>query len=227
VVIAIIGILMSILIPLFTTVKEKARQTTCLNNLCQLGKAFRLYADEYDGRLPAARVNQMGPSGGGMNWCGCISVGGQVVLERAQTYPYAKSTKIFLCPSDVGRRAPKIASGAEPYPLSYSMNNMLSWRDFDTMRRRPIGQDGNLRPSSGTGANKRLGQILLLVHEDRNTINDGDYHWSVQPVWDVPEKVHYNGTTLLYCDLHAMWQSKTDLLGAIAKQQWDPDANFP
>lgn len=45
-VIAIIGILASILIPTVSSVREKARQTQCANNLRQWGMAVNLYAAE-------------------------------------------------------------------------------------------------------------------------------------------------------------------------------------
>lgn len=51
VVIAIIAILAAILFPVFIKAKEKARQTTCINNMSQLCKAFRMYLDDY-GRYP-------------------------------------------------------------------------------------------------------------------------------------------------------------------------------
>src|SRR5438093_3118895 len=49
VVIAIIAILAAILFPVFAQVREKARQTTCLSNHRQVGKAMLMYAQDYDG----------------------------------------------------------------------------------------------------------------------------------------------------------------------------------
>jgi len=50
VVIAIIAILAAILFPVFVQAREKARQTTCLAHLRQLGLAFAMYRSDYDGR---------------------------------------------------------------------------------------------------------------------------------------------------------------------------------
>lgn len=44
VVIAIIAILSSILFPVFSKAREKARQATCLSNLKQIGLAVSMYA---------------------------------------------------------------------------------------------------------------------------------------------------------------------------------------
>jgi prepilin-type processing-associated H-X9-DG protein len=54
VVIAVIGILATLLLPVLSRVKERALTTRCLNNLKQLGLAMQMYADDHDGMLPAA-----------------------------------------------------------------------------------------------------------------------------------------------------------------------------
>ncbi|MFO8082009.1 MAG: prepilin-type N-terminal cleavage/methylation domain-containing protein, partial [Armatimonadota bacterium] len=48
VVIAIIAILAAILFPVFARAREKARQTSCLSNLKQVGLAAMMYAQDYD-----------------------------------------------------------------------------------------------------------------------------------------------------------------------------------
>jgi prepilin-type N-terminal cleavage/methylation domain-containing protein/prepilin-type processing-associated H-X9-DG protein len=50
VVIAIIAILAAILFPVFAQAREKARQTSCLSNLKQIGLASMMYAQDYDER---------------------------------------------------------------------------------------------------------------------------------------------------------------------------------
>jgi prepilin-type processing-associated H-X9-DG protein len=52
VVIAIIAILAAILFPVFTKVREKARQSACMNNQRQLAIAIMLYAQDNDETLP-------------------------------------------------------------------------------------------------------------------------------------------------------------------------------
>jgi len=49
VVIAIIAILAAILFPVFARARDKARETSCLSNLKQLGTAVMMYCQDYDG----------------------------------------------------------------------------------------------------------------------------------------------------------------------------------
>ncbi len=50
VVIAIIAILAAILFPVFARAREKARQTSCLSNLKEIGLAAKMYESDYDER---------------------------------------------------------------------------------------------------------------------------------------------------------------------------------
>src|SRR5258707_9076849 len=69
VVIAIIAILAAILFPVFSKVREKARQTTCLSNEKQLGLGITQYLQDNDEMYPFGVINagpaKIGGSGGG------------------------------------------------------------------------------------------------------------------------------------------------------------------
>jgi prepilin-type N-terminal cleavage/methylation domain-containing protein len=52
VVIAIIAILAAMLFPVLARAKESARRARCVSNLRQIGVAFLMYADDYDGLFP-------------------------------------------------------------------------------------------------------------------------------------------------------------------------------
>src|ERR1700743_2399090 len=86
VVIAIIAILAAILFPVFTKVREKARQTSCASNMKQLGIAFAQYVQDNNERFPSVHaVTPNNDYAGG--WANII-------------YPYVKSTGAFTCPDD-------------------------------------------------------------------------------------------------------------------------------
>ena len=82
VVIAIIAILAAILFPVFSQARDKARATACLSNLKQIGTAYTMYLQDYDGALPLTNH-----SGGLASW-----------INAAQ--PYIKNRGIYRCPSD-------------------------------------------------------------------------------------------------------------------------------
>jgi len=82
VVIAIIAILAAILFPVFARAREKARQSSCLSNLKQLGLAFLQYAQDYDETM----VSGSGYQGNSINW-------------QYKVAPYIKNIQIYSCPS--------------------------------------------------------------------------------------------------------------------------------
>ena len=85
VVIAIIAILAAILFPVFARAREKARQTSCLNNVKQLALGAHMYFQDYDERLLHYRHEV--PGNTSIYWWHMVA-------------PYLKNAQIFQCPSD-------------------------------------------------------------------------------------------------------------------------------
>ncbi|MFH1903744.1 MAG: DUF1559 domain-containing protein [Candidatus Omnitrophota bacterium] len=71
VVIAIIAILAAMLLPALSQAREKARQATCISNLKQIGLAFTMYADDYNGCLPPRILTPVG--GMNISWSGLLA----------------------------------------------------------------------------------------------------------------------------------------------------------
>jgi len=117
VVVAIIAILAAMLLPALSKARERARQALCMNNLKQIGLAFRMYAEDYDGWVIAymATYNYGLPgrsvSGSGyLAWTEFLWRLGYVKITRkpystetGQPTPYLGYGKgansIFVCPS--------------------------------------------------------------------------------------------------------------------------------
>ena len=196
VVIAIIAILAAILFPLMANTKERSRQQKCLANLRQLSLGALMYASDNSGKSANPRVCVMKPS-----WEGSDGVGQMVDPRNGQIFPYVRNSAVYLCPTDV-KRKPKYAPVG--YPLSYSMN----YRFIDERTKSTIVLD----------AVRRASKVLMLIHESRDTINDGDFNWGSN--LDIPSNVHYTGTTVVCLDSHACWRSYTKLIDT--KNQWDP-----
>src|SRR3954466_455755 len=63
VVIAIIAILASLLLPALAKAKARAQRAACINNIKQVGLAFRIFANDHDGRFPWDTDRANGGSG--------------------------------------------------------------------------------------------------------------------------------------------------------------------
>lgn len=90
VVIAIIAILAAILFPVFARARERAKVSTCVSNLKQVGTQFAMYASDYEQRLPYAKD----PSDGANR--------GPIPLVWNVMKPYAGGFEHWVCPSDSG-----------------------------------------------------------------------------------------------------------------------------
>jgi prepilin-type N-terminal cleavage/methylation domain-containing protein len=74
---AIIAVLVGLILPLIGRAEEAGRQAVCASNLRQIGIAYVMYEDDWDGRPPSLLA----------------------LAERG----YVRDNRIFLCPSDPAR----------------------------------------------------------------------------------------------------------------------------
>jgi prepilin-type N-terminal cleavage/methylation domain-containing protein/prepilin-type processing-associated H-X9-DG protein len=124
VVIAIIAILASMLLPALSRAKLKAQSIQCMNNLRQVMIAWRLYADDFNGRLPFNTVFERDLT---RSWCtGSMSYDtsnpdntNRLLFTRALMGPYfGSSGEILKCPGDRTVNPP----GRTPRVRSIAMN---------------------------------------------------------------------------------------------------------
>jgi len=109
VVIAIIAILAAILFPVFAQARAKARQTSCLSNMRQLGTATAMYVQDYDEQFYPHRFNcdngsacnpLMTTNGGPFS--GITGSAQTKVFWISLLQPYVKNYQVFVCPSAIG-----------------------------------------------------------------------------------------------------------------------------
>lgn len=109
VVIAIIAILAAILFPVFARAREAARKASCQSNLKQIVLGLKMYMDDYDHRIPSAKIRVATPADAdetafstvigafpppsNFNPAGAATIGTALAS-------YVKSRDMFFCPSD-------------------------------------------------------------------------------------------------------------------------------
>ncbi len=99
-VIAIVGVLAAILIPVVSKVRQTAKNVKCINNLRQVGTAMHLFAHDNKGRLPAVTTSST-------NWVrlltGNSSEGTDYVSASGRITTVASGrASVFICEQNVG-----------------------------------------------------------------------------------------------------------------------------
>jgi prepilin-type N-terminal cleavage/methylation domain-containing protein/prepilin-type processing-associated H-X9-DG protein len=185
VVIAIIAILAAILFPVFAKAREKARQTSCLSNLKQLGLASLSYVQDYDEHFFTS--NNALPAVGLYTLTDGSTVSTSVnMLWMYQIVPYIKNGQIFVCPS-----------AATKFPIStYSQAANYGFNDENV-----TGEV--LSPLTGT--------TLASINSPSSTIMLGDCVYYLMD-WDSdsdnhspPNPIHNGGGNCVFVDGHAKW----------------------
>jgi general secretion pathway protein G len=208
VVIAIIAILAGLLFPVFAQAKAKAKQTACISNLNQIGKAILLYMGDYDDRFPAAldASDKFSPD----IWDHFPEFRDRIdsmpMLHEA-VQPYLKNKDVFKCPSDSGTAVldnhfpkPFVTSPSmfATYGSSYFFRTEIAFRSFS--------------------------QTDFKLPADVNVLFDGAGHWhggagalqaQDQSPFDKFQKFRYN---TLFGDMHAKSLSYWQL-----QQAWATD----
>ncbi len=184
VVIAIIAILAAILFPVFARAREKARQTSCLNNCKNMALANVMYSGDYDDYLVPTYIRW--PSAGG-GWAG-------YAYWTDLLQPYIKNLQIYRCPSSDPPAWPRGSSGFLDYGINYYLVGSPSSASFIK------------------AAEIKYPAETLVIAESAWTENTDDYHTSnaycVQisphPARFIPAR-HNGGAHIVYVDGHAKW----------------------
>jgi prepilin-type N-terminal cleavage/methylation domain-containing protein/prepilin-type processing-associated H-X9-DG protein len=215
-VIAVIGILAALLLPVLAEAKGKARTITCMNNERQLMLASLLYVEDYHDALPynlgVAEIRKLAARNWFWNWTTPVLDWGTVNSDNTNTAllteggigPYTSRTaRIYRCPADNVVSDLQARTGWTARVRSISMNAMVG--------------DAGLYLQDGVNVNNpeyrqflKMGQvsqparIFVLTEEHPDSITDGyflnqpdSYRWL-----HLPASYHNGAANLAFADGH-------------------------
>lgn len=201
VVIAIIAILAAILFPVFAKAREKARQSSCLSNLRQLGTGFMMYAQDYDEMMMNGHYS-FTQTNGYLFW-----------FERV--LPYVKNTQIFSCPS-----APQVISfhawGTPPdftnVVVKYGVSAAAVARSATTAYKLTVFTHPAETVMVGDSYHQYPNGAAQYAAANECGGTPGCTCGTTHPA-DPNFARHNGGSNLAFCDGHAKWANFSDILG--------------
>lgn len=196
-VIAIVGILAAILIPVVSRVRASARATECVSNLRQLSSAATLYAQDNRGRLP---TNYDGTLDG--MWFTALSR--YVSDQKVQPGNWGQLMRIVSTPG------PFRCPSADPNDTAYS-NAWVSYKMNSQLQDKPVG--GPL-PVRGLSLNNiRHPSNTLMFAEGRS--HSAFWTWDAGDVNRGLWYPHSSKCNVAFVDGHVVRRSSAEL-----QSQW-------
>ena len=214
-VIAMVSLLVVIVLaPSLASTRPGTATLVCMNNLRQLGSAWQMYADDYNGHLVYNRDGiQNGRVAGDESWVGgwqdyspanTDNTNTALLTDHSQyphgAYfgPYLKSAEAFKCPAD----GSIVTIGNQQFHRvrSYSMNNT-----FGQEARMWAGRSRYTLHTNLSNI-KFPSQVFVLLEESNGTINDGCFFSDPDTLWEIvdyPADYHDASGNFVFADGHA------------------------
>ena len=206
VVIAVIGILAALLLPVLTRAKDRARRVDCQNNQRQLALGWQMYADENGGSLASnswalrSGIASESPSNSWVTGNAGLDTN-IATITGGSIFPFVKGIDCYRCPADRS----VVLGTTVPILRTYSLSCYMGGPPADTTQYGVV-------PVLKTGQIRNPSRALTFLEEDDSTIDDGHFLYSTTiNAWlNIPTWSHQNGATLTFADGHGeywKWES--------------------
>jgi prepilin-type N-terminal cleavage/methylation domain-containing protein/prepilin-type processing-associated H-X9-DG protein len=206
VVIAIIAILAAMLLPALQQARERARTSSCANNLKQIGSGIAFYSDAHNGWLPGwvmGRImwNQLGP------------YMGLKMRKETEVDPYTAPSTVY-CPSDTWRlQNPDQTCRWYSYGQNYYANSSwpVNYSDPNHPRRVTI-----LRKMPGPRYVSRIFLLTDSYRDNKNYVTVGTNTWPFNAAGGMGMRVafnHNNSANWLFMDGHVGNKNLNEIYG--------------
>jgi prepilin-type N-terminal cleavage/methylation domain-containing protein/prepilin-type processing-associated H-X9-DG protein len=213
VVVAMVGLLASMLAPTLARTKPSSASFQCQNNLRQLAFAWKMYADDNNGSLVYNRDGgNVGKSFGSEGWVGgwldyspsTDNTNTALLIDHSR-YPYAaylgpyvKTPLVFKCPAD--RSTALMAGAPKPRVRSVSMNSLVGTgsRLWVISSKYPV--------CTNLSQIKSPAYMFVFVDEREESINDGEFMTDPDTRYqlvDYPASYHNNAGSFSFADGHS------------------------
>ncbi|MEO0299950.1 MAG: prepilin-type N-terminal cleavage/methylation domain-containing protein [candidate division WOR-3 bacterium] len=202
VVVAIIAILAAILLPVLSKAREKARQTTCIGNLKQIGLAYLMYVQDWEYGTP-------GYTAGIGSWPAFLS--SYLNIKKLPVWPeYYKAIEWakLRCPSL------KQSQKANIY-FFYGINSSLA--------------STNLSAKYGMNTSKKKLRDIskVILFGDSGPIGyEGEWTYIGYAFEYRIDMRHTNGFNVCYLDAHAEWIKNPDFNSFGSGYVWPTNPNY-
>jgi prepilin-type N-terminal cleavage/methylation domain-containing protein/prepilin-type processing-associated H-X9-DG protein len=199
-VIAVIGVLACLILPVLGKAKAKAHAVTCLSNLRQLQIGWTLFTSEHEEKLPPNSDGQdAGRDADHPSWAaGNLEIGpasdandtsllvGERYSEFGSIGGYVKNPNVYRCPSDKSDRARSISMNAY-------LNGLGLWQHSNYVTARVSADIHD--PAN----------IWVFMDEREDSINDGYFAVEMSThyaIIDYPSNQHSGAANIVFGDGH-------------------------
>jgi len=194
IVVAIIGILLSILLPALGKVKAAGQRISCAGNLRQLGLTMSCYLNDWNGSFPRLSYN---PYGNETRWFG------KMLDILNVSYASGASTRtppLLLCPAD--------SYSKTIYPWPYLWYSTISYGyNHGYLDAKSQACGGTYGQGNQIAQIKTPSNIVLLGDNKDYTYGGGpegkEGALCAQLLNYGPSDIHSGKPNILYCDMHA------------------------